>query len=70
MPEWTAERPLQVVTGYTQIAERFFKTHGFQHVALSNADGALEAGPLMGTADIILDLVRRPSVKHQDMLWA
>lgn len=60
MPEWTAERPLQVVTGYTRIAERFFREKGFKHVALSNADGALEAGPLMGTADIILDLVPAP----------
>ena len=64
MPDWTAERPLQVVTGYTRIAERFFRKHGFKHVALSSADGALEAGPLMGTADIILDLVTPPVCRY------
>lgn len=57
MPQWTAETPLRVVTGYHNIAQRFFEENGFQHVALLSADGALEAGPAMGAADIILDLV-------------
>jgi ATP phosphoribosyltransferase len=58
MPDWTAETPLRVVTGYHSIAARFFARHAFPHVALLSADGALEAAPLMGSADIILDLVR------------
>lgn len=57
MPDWTEETPLRVVTGYHSIAQRFFSEKGFQHVALLTADGALEAAPAMGTADIILDLV-------------
>ena len=57
MPEWTESSPLRVVTGYHNIARRFFKDNGFEHVVLLSADGALEAAPLMGTADIILDLV-------------
>lgn len=57
MPEWTETNPLRVVTGYHNIARRFFSEAGFQHVILLSADGALEAAPLMGTADIILDLV-------------
>lgn len=36
---------------------RFFKDAGFEHVVLKSADGALEAAPAMGAADIILDLV-------------
>lgn len=36
---------------------RFFERHGFEHVSLLSADGALEAAPAMGAADIILDLV-------------
>jgi hypothetical protein len=43
--------------GYHSIAKRFFDEAGFQHVALLTADGALEAAPAMGCADIILDLV-------------
>ena len=54
---WTAEQPLRVVTGYHNVAQRFFCAAGFDHVALLAADGALEAAPAMGCADIILDLV-------------
>eukprot|EP00892_Ulva_mutabilis_P000535 jgi/Ulvmu1/10482/UM064_0019.1 len=54
---WSEARPMRVVTGYTNIASRFFETHGFEHVSLLSADGALEAAPAMGAADIILDLV-------------
>lgn len=36
---------------------RFFDKAGFEHVLLLSADGALEAAPAMGAADIILDLV-------------
>ena len=57
MPDWTETSPLRVVTGYHNIARKFFREHKFEHVVLLNADGALEAAPLMGSADIILDLV-------------
>ena len=58
MPDWTPETPLRVVTGYQNVARAFFEAKGFSHkVALLGADGALEAAPLMGCADIILDLV-------------
>ncbi|KAK9826505.1 hypothetical protein WJX81_007753 [Elliptochloris bilobata] len=57
MPDWTAKTPLRVVTGYHNVARRFFERAGFRHVTLLSADGALEAAPLMGCADIILDLV-------------
>lgn len=57
MPEWTETNPLRVVTGYHNVARTFFTEKGFEHVVLLSADGALEAAPLMGTADIILDLV-------------
>lgn len=49
--------PCLQVTGYHNVARNFFQKHGFEHVVLLSADGALEAAPLMGTADIILDLV-------------
>ena len=57
MPEWTEATPLRVVTGYHGVARRFFAEKGFRHVQLLSADGALEAHPAMGSADIILDLV-------------
>eukprot|EP00963_Diacronema_lutheri_P001073 scaffold68_cov340-Pavlova_lutheri.AAC.26 len=54
---WTESSPLRVVTGYHHIAREFFGKHGFENVVLLSADGALEAAPQMGSADIILDLV-------------
>jgi ATP phosphoribosyltransferase len=36
---------------------RFFREVGIENVVLLSADGALEAAPAMGAADIILDLV-------------
>lgn len=45
------------VAGYQNVARKFFAEHGFQHVVLLSADGALEAAPAMGSADIILDLI-------------
>ncbi|CAI5472489.1 unnamed protein product [Closterium sp. Yama58-4] len=57
MPQWSADNPLRIVTGYTHLGRRFFDQLGFPHVQLSTADGALEAAPAMGTADAILDLV-------------
>lgn len=66
MPEWSETNPLRVVTGYHNVARKFFTEKGFEHVVLLSADGALEAAPLMGTADIILDLVGGlpPRCKH------
>ncbi len=57
MPEWSESNPLRVVTGYQNVARKFFQEQAFEHVVLLSADGALEAAPLMGSADIILDLV-------------
>lgn len=56
---WSAEKPLRVVTGYHNIARKYFERIGMpaSHVELLSADGALEAAPAMGCADIILDLV-------------
>lgn len=54
---WSEASPLRVVTGYQNIARRFFEEKGFEHVKLLSADGALEAAPAMGSADMILDLV-------------
>ncbi|GMH39042.1 hypothetical protein BSKO_06940 [Bryopsis sp. KO-2023] len=54
---WSAEKPMRVVTGYPNIAKKFFKEKGFEDYVLLGADGALEAAPAMGSADIILDLV-------------
>jgi len=68
MPQWTEERPLRVVTGYTYLGQKFLAENGFKHVQLSTADGALEAAPAMGTADAILDLVSSGTTLRENNL--
>ncbi|KAG0557857.1 hypothetical protein KC19_11G162300 [Ceratodon purpureus] len=68
MPLWTEDRPLRVVTGYTYLGTKFLEEHGFKHVQLSTADGALEAAPAMGTADAILDLVSSGTTLRENNL--
>ena len=53
--------------GYQGVARRFFQRTGFEHVALLAADGALEAAPAMGCADIILDLVSTGGGSYRGM---
>ena len=65
---WSSERPMRVVTGYTHIAKQFFASCNFPHVALSTADGALEAAPAMGSADVILDLVSSGTTLRENNL--
>ncbi|CAM6023137.1 unnamed protein product [Sphagnum balticum] len=68
MPQWTEDRPLRVVTGYTYLGEKFFQEKGLKHVQLLTADGALEAAPAMGTADAILDLVSSGTTLRENNL--
>eukprot|EP00854_Cymbomonas_tetramitiformis_P022167 gene22167-26718_t len=68
MPQWTAKNPLKVVTGYHYVAREYFKKIGMEHVQLLNADGALEALPQMGSADIILDLVSTGTTMRENNL--
>ena len=65
---WSQESPMRVVTGYHYIAEQFFKQKGFENYILQHADGALEAGPAMGTSDVILDLVSTGTTLRENNL--
>eukprot|EP00238_Polyblepharides_amylifera_P006601 CAMPEP_0196592084 /NCGR_PEP_ID=MMETSP1081-20130531/71731_1 /TAXON_ID=36882 /ORGANISM="Pyramimonas amylifera, Strain CCMP720" /LENGTH=344 /DNA_ID=CAMNT_0041915663 /DNA_START=299 /DNA_END=1333 /DNA_ORIENTATION=- len=68
MPEFTAEKPLRVVTGYHYIAKQYFEKVGMKNVVLLAADGALEAAPKMDYADIILDLVSTGTTLRENNL--
>lgn len=65
---WTKEKPLRVVTGYQNTAKTFFKENGMDNVLFLAADGALEAAPYMGCADIILDLVSTGTTLRENNL--
>ncbi|XP_043722754.1 ATP phosphoribosyltransferase 2, chloroplastic-like [Telopea speciosissima] len=68
MPQWTKEKPLRVVTGFTYLGPKFMKEKGMKHVTFSTADGALEAAPAMGIADAILDLVSSGTTLRENNL--
>lgn len=68
MPQWTAEKPLRVATGFTYLGPKFMKENGLKHVTFSTADGALEAAPAMGIADAILDLVSSGTTLRENNL--
>ena len=57
--EWSEslKRPLRAATKFPSLASRFFKQHALADVRLIQAEGALEAAPAIGYADIIVDLV-------------
>ncbi|XP_044489382.1 ATP phosphoribosyltransferase 2, chloroplastic-like isoform X2 [Mangifera indica] len=68
MPQWTAEKPLRVATGFTYLGAKFVKENGLKHAVFSTADGALEAAPAMGIADAILDLVSSGTTLRENNL--
>ncbi|GAB2283567.1 ATP phosphoribosyltransferase 2, chloroplastic [Dionaea muscipula] len=68
MPQWTAEKPFRVATGFTYLGPKFMKENGLKHVVFSTADGALEAAPAMGIADAILDLVSSGTTLRENNL--
>ncbi|KAK9217614.1 hypothetical protein WN943_006242 [Citrus x changshan-huyou] len=68
MPQWTAEKPLRVATGFTYLGPKFMKDNGLKHAVFSTADGALEAAPAMGIADAILDLVSSGTTLRENNL--
>lgn len=68
MPQWTAQKPLRVATGFTYLGPKFMKENGLKHVTFSTADGALEAAPAMGIADAIVDLVSSGTTLRENNL--
>lgn len=68
MPQWTAEKPLRVATGFNYLAPKFLKENGLKYVVFSTADGALEAAPAMGIADAIVDLVSSGTTLRENNL--
>lgn len=49
-------RNLRVATKFTNLARQFLHQHGVHHFTLVEAEGAIEAAPTLGYADIIIDL--------------
>jgi len=50
-------RPLRVATKFPNLAQAFFEEHALHDIRLIFAEGTLEAAPVIGYADLIVDLV-------------
>ncbi|KAF2319916.1 hypothetical protein GH714_020470 [Hevea brasiliensis] len=83
MPQWTAEKPLRVATGFTYLGPKFMKENGLEHVIFQllmehwklhlrqwnmKMRGLSLSKKLMGIADAILDLVSSGTTLRENNL--
>lgn len=61
-------RNLRVATTYTQSTRRFFHAQGIHHFTLVKAEGAIEAAPTIGYADIVVDLTQTGTTLRENHL--
>jgi ATP phosphoribosyltransferase len=63
-------RNLRVATVYPNLARQFLHENGIHHFSLVNAEGAIEAAPTIGYADIIVDLAQTGTTLRENHLKA
>lgn len=63
-------RDLRVATVYSNLCRQFLHDQGIHHFVLVNAEGAIEAAPTIGYADIIVDLVQTGTTLRENHLKA
>lgn len=61
-------RSLRVATTYTGLARQFLHSRGIHHFSLVRAEGAIEAAPTIGYADIVVDLVQTGTTLRENHL--
>jgi len=61
-------RNLRIATRFTNLTRRFLHEHGLQHFTLVESEGALEAAPTLGYADIICDLTATGTTLRENHL--
>ncbi len=50
------QRDLRVATTYTHLTRQFLHAHGVHHFQIVKAEGAIEAAPTLGYADVVVDI--------------
>jgi ATP phosphoribosyltransferase len=61
-------RPLRVATKFHNLTASFFARHGLSDALLIDAEGTLEAAPIIGYADLIVDLVSTGTTLRDNQL--
>jgi ATP phosphoribosyltransferase len=63
-------RNLRVATKYHNLTRQYFHLWGIHHFTLVNAEGAIEAAPTIGYADVIVDLAQTGTTLRENHLKA
>lgn len=61
-------RNLRVASTYTHLTRQFLHASGIHHFTIVRAEGAIEAAPTLGYADIIVDLVQTGTTLRENHL--
>jgi len=62
------QRNIRIATKYPLLARQFLHEHGIHHFTLVKADGAIEAAPTLGYADLIIDLTQTGTTLRENHL--
>lgn len=66
----SAQKPLRVATKYSALVRRFLDEHGLKSIRVVSSDGALEAAPSIGYADLIADITSTGTTLRENDLRA
>lgn len=61
-------RNLRVATTFTNLTRKFLHASGIHHFTIVKAEGAIEAAPTIGYADVIVDLVQTGTTLRENHL--
>jgi ATP phosphoribosyltransferase len=64
----TQKRDLRVATTYTRSARKFLHENGIHHFTIVKSDGAIEAAPTLGYADVVVDLTQTGTTLRENRL--
>jgi len=62
------QRNIRIATKYPLLARQFLHDHGIHHFTLVKAEGAIEAAPTLGYADLIIDLTQTGTTLRENHL--
>jgi ATP phosphoribosyltransferase len=62
------QRNIRIATTYIDLTRRFLHANGIHHFTLVKADGAIEAAPTIGYADIVVDLTQTGTTLRENHL--
>lgn len=62
------QRNIRIATKYPLLARQYLHNHGIHHFTLVKAEGAIEAAPTLGYADVIIDLTQTGTTLRENHL--